>query len=411
MKNNTLIGLLCFVVFFSCKNGAEQATTQPAKTYPVVTVPLKTIIGYDEFPATIQGKNNNEVRAKISGYITNVYVDEGNYVQKGQRLFSLETATLNQDANAAKAGVEASDSQIAAAEATIKSAQAAVDAAQVEVDKLIPLVEKGIISEVQLETARANLNSAKSRYSQAQASKSQAQASKGQAEANLNSIYANINYSVIRSPISGIVGKINMREGSLVGPSSTTPITNVSETGEMYAYFSMNESDYLNFLEEMEGSSLQDKLKHLPQVDLMLANGSIYHEKGSIETVTGQIDQSTGTVQFRATFNNENKLLSNGNSGTIRIPKEYADVPVVPEQATFEQQGIIYVYKVEKDTAVSTVITLKDRVDNLGIIEEGIQEGDQIIANGVGNLRTGTAIQPQHVELDSIVQSIKPIFK
>ena len=405
------LGLIA-ISLIACKNNENQGAAAPqAKSYPVIEVPVKTVIGYDEFPTTIQGKNNNEVRAKISGYITNVYVDEGDYVQKGQRLFSLETNTLNQEANAAKAGVRASDSQIEAADASIQTAKAAVDAAQVEVNKLIPLVEKGIISNVQLETAKANLNSAKSQLSQARAAKSQAQAGKGQAEANLNSIYANINYSVIRSPISGVVGKINQREGSLVGPTGTTPITTVSETGEVFAYFSMNESDYLDFLSQTEGSNLDQKLSNLPEVDLVLANGNTYEEKGNIETVTGQIDPQTGTVQFRASFNNKNKLLSNGNSGTIRIPKEYVNVAVVPEQATFEQQGIVYVYKVVQDTTLSTVVELTDRVNNMAIIASGVNQGDVVVANGVGNLRSGTAIQPQVVAIDSILQTLQPVFK
>ena len=405
------LGLIA-ISLIACKNNENQVAAAPqAKSYPVIEVPVKTVIGYDEFPTTIQGKNNNEVRAKISGYITNVYVDEGDYVQKGQRLFSLETNTLNQEANAAKAGVRASDSQIEAADASIQTAKAAVDAAQVEVNKLIPLVEKGIISNVQLETAKANLNSAKSQLSQARAAKSQAQAGKGQAEANLNSIYANINYSVIRSPISGVVGKINQREGSLVGPTGTTPITTVSETGEVFAYFSMNESDYLDFLSQTEGSNLDQKLSNLPEVDLVLANGNTYEEKGNIETVTGQIDPQTGTVQFRASFNNKNKLLSNGNSGTIRIPKEYVNVAVVPEQATFEQQGIVYVYKVVQDTTLSTVVELTDRVNNMAIIASGVNQGDVVVANGVGNLRSGTAIQPQVVAIDSILQTLQPVFK
>ena len=104
-------------------------------------------------------------------------------------------------------------------------------------------------------------------------------------------------------------------------------------------------------------------------------------------------------------------MLSNGNSGTIRIPKEYVNVAVVPEQATFEQQGIVYVYKVVQDTTLSTVVELTDRVNNMAIIASGVNQGDVVVANGVGNLRSGTAIQPQVVSIDSILQTLQPVFK
>lgn len=405
-----LVGVIFFISLLK-KPKPKSVTAPLRKAYPVVATEIRTIVGYDEYPTTIQGKNNNSVYAKISGYITKVYVDEGDYVKKGQILFKLETAALSQEANAAKAGIHTSDSQIELANAAILTAQVQVEAAQIEVNKLIPLVEKNIISPIQLETARANLNTAQSRLGQAVAAKNQAVASKGQVEAGLNTINANIDYSVIRAPISGVVGKINFREGGLVGPANPTPLTIVSETGEVYAYFSMNEREYLDFLAETQGRSLSEKLKKLPEVDLVLANHAIYEQKGRIETVTGQINPQTGTVQFRAVFDNKNQLLSNGNSGMIRIPKAYNQVVVVPEQATFEQQGVTYVYKLKGDTAISAIITIKDRSQNLAIVAEGLKEGEQVVANGVGSLRTGTLIQPQVIPLDSIIHAIQPVFK
>lgn len=371
-----------------CKKETEKMPQQ-AMPYPVTEVAQRDVTGYDEFPAQIQGINNNDVRAKIQGYITQVLVDEGQYVGRGQVLFRLETNTLSESASAAQAGVQAS-------RANIEAAQAAVNAAQVEVNKLIPLVEKNIISSVQLETAKANLMRTQSQLSQARAGHSQA-------NAGLKEVQANIGYSVIRSPISGVVGKINQREGSLVGPSSTVPITTVSQTGEVYAYFSMNESEYLDFLSANEGKTPDEKLKNIPEVDLMLANGDIYPEKGKIEAVTGQIDPTSGTVQFRVSFDNPNRILSNGNSGTVRIPQQFKSAVVVPQQATFEQQGITYVYKVVQDTAVSTAIETNGAIDRMTIVTSGVKPGDPIVASGVGMLRNRTAIKPQPVKFDSII--------
>ena len=394
MNSKLVILSIAALSLTACKKEAPKQ--DGAKPYPVVNVEAKNIVGYQTFPATIQGKINNDVRAKIQGYITQVLVDEGQYVTKGQPLFRLETNILNENAAASKAGIGAAESNIAAA-------QASVNAAQVEVNKLKPLVQKNIISNVQLQTAQANL-------AQAQAQLQQANAAKRQAVANYKGVEANIEYSIIRAPISGVIGKLPLKVGSLVGPTDQTPLTTISDTSQLYAYFSMNEKEYFDFLEKSPGASLSEKIKNLPMVELQLANGSIYGEKGRIETMTGQIDATTGTIQFRVGFSNPQKLLSNGNSGTIRLPKTYENVLVVPESATYEQQGIVYVYKVEKDTAKNVVVNVIDRIDNLALIKSGVNKGETIIAAGIGGLKPGTAIIKKPIKMDSLVQSIKPKF-
>ena len=394
MKNKLL--MLAFASFFvlSCKK--EEEKKDGPKPYPVVSVETKNVTGYDEYPASIKGVVNNDVRAKIQGYITQVLVDEGQYVTAGQPLFRLETNMLTENADAAKSG-------ISAAQANVQASKAAVNAAQVEVNKLKPLVEKNIISNIQLQTAIANL-------AKAQAQLSQAIASQQQASANYKSVQANINYSIIKAPISGVVGKLPLKVGSLVGPTDATPLTTISDTRSVFAYFSLNEKEYLNFLEKSYGATVPEKIKNLPMVELKLANGSIYPEKGRIEVTTGQIDAATGTIQFRVGFPNPAKLLSNGNSGTIRFPKFYDNALVVPESATYEQQGIVYLFKVEKDTAKNSVIDVQDRVNNMVVIKSGINKGEKIIAAGIGGLKPGSAVIPKPVKFDSLVQSVKPIF-
>lgn len=372
MKNRFYFGFLISSLFFiSCQENNEgQAAAEGAQPYPVVEVPLRTVTGYTTYPVSIEGTVSSAVRAKVAGYITDVLIDEGQQVNKGQTLFRLETAALTQDAGAARANV---------------------NAAQVEVNKLEPLVEKGIISSVQLETAKARLQ---------------------QARANLNSISASIDYATIKSPIKGNVGSINFREGALISPQDPTPLTRVAQIDDVYAFFSMNERDYLDFLQNTPGSNLQEKIGNFPPVELRLVNGSIYEHEGTIETVTGQIDPSTGTVSFRAIFPNPEQILASGNSGRIRIPRIYENVPVVPETASFEQQGRVYVYKVQGDSlAVSTVIRVIDRVENMIVVESGIGEGETIVAQGIGKLRNNTPIQPQPVSFDSIANTLQPVFK
>ena len=362
--------LVSLAVASSCKDEPAAQQGNRALPLPVVEVPLKTVTAYTAYPVSIEGTVSSAVRAKVSGYITAVLVDEGEKVRKNQTLFKLETQALSQDAGAARANV---------------------NAARVEVNKLKPLVEKGIISSVQLETAEARL---------------------AQAEANYNSVTASIDYATIRSPIDGYIGAINFRQGSLVSPADPTPLTTISDTDEVYAFFAMNERDYLNFLQNAEGKTLSEKIDNFPPVELQLVNGQLYDEKGRIETVTGQVNKATGTVSFRATFPNPNRILANGNSGKIRIPKTYADVPVVPAGATYEQQGRVYVYMVQGDTAaISVPIAVSDRVENVVIVASGLEGGEHIVAQGVGKLRNGAAIQPQPVPFDSIANNLDAVFK
>jgi membrane fusion protein (multidrug efflux system) len=393
MKNILLI--LSAIVLVSCKK--DEKKKDDPKPYPVISVETRNLTGYQTYPASIQGIVNNDVRAKIQGYITQVLVDEGQFVTQGQPLFRLETNILNETADAAKSG-------ISAAKANYSAAQAVVNAAQVEVNKLKPLVAKKIISELQLQAAQADLVRAQSQLQQAEAAILQA-------NADFKSVQANINYSVIRSPISGIVGKLPLKVGSLVGPADQTPLTTISDTRSVYAYFSLNEKEYFDFLENSVGTNVPEKIKNLPLVELELANGSIYPEKGKIETVSGQIDATTGTVQFRVGFSNPQKLLSNGNSGIVKIPKLYENSLVVPEAATYEQQGTVYVYKVMADSVVSSPIVVENRINNLALVKDGIKKGEKIVANGIGGLKSGAKIVPQDVKFDEISKPLKPVFK
>ncbi|MGV8914950.1 MAG: efflux RND transporter periplasmic adaptor subunit [Kaistella sp.] len=409
MRNKLILLTLSLLSVAACTKKEENRGQGP-KPVSTVTVQTRNITGYSTYPASIEGRVNNEVRAKMQGYITQVLVDEGQFVTKGQPLFRLETNSLNQSANAAKAGVGAARSNVAASDATIKAAQSAVNAAQVEVNKLRPLVEKNIISNVQLQTAQANLARAQAQVSQAVAGKQQASAGVAQAQANYQGVQANIDYSVIRAPISGVIGKINFRTGSLVGPGDPVAISTVSDTSELYVYFSMNEKEYLDFLKNSVGATMPEKLKNMPAVELLLANGDVYAQKGQIKAVTGQIDPSTGSIQFRVSFPNPDKLLSNGNSGKVRLPISYENALVLPESATYEQQGLVYVYKVQQDTAKSFVISVIDRVNNMVIIKDGAKKGEVVVAEGVQTVKSGTPVKPQPKDFDEIINAIKPLF-
>src|SRR5690554_3074935 len=361
---------LVFSLFIYSSCGEKAATQQApsASAYPTIKVERRSVESFTKFPASIEGTINSRVRAKVSGYIQEVLVDEGEKVRKGQLMFTLETQSLSQDAAAAKARI---------------------NSAQVEMDKLVPLVAKNIISEVQLETAKANLEQAKSNY---------------------QSIAANIGYAQIKSPVDGVVGSIPFRKSNLVSAQDAVPLTTISSIENVYVFFSMNEKDLLTFLREVEGNSMDQKVQNMPPVQLMLADGSIYEQPGKIETVSGEVNPNTGTVSFRATFPNPNGLLRNGSSGTIVFPTRMNNVLVIPTLSTYEQQGETFVYLVQGDTLVPKSVALSASVNGLSVID-GLREGVEILANGLGKVRPGIQIIPRPTSLDSITNSFNPVFK
>ncbi|WP_179334894.1 efflux RND transporter periplasmic adaptor subunit [Winogradskyella costae] len=366
----TILGLFLVIVSCGDKQNAAAPSEAPPAPFPVTQIQKMTVTGHTEYPATIEGIVNSDVRAKTSGYIEKVYVDEGQKVKKGQMLFRLETQSLSQDAGAA---------------------QARINVAQVEVDKLIPLVEKNIISAVQLETAKANL---------------------AQAKANYSGVTANIGYATIKSPIDGYVGSINFREGALISPSDARPLTTVSEIDQVYAFFSFNEAQYINHLQRSEGTTKAERIKNSPDLSLILANGTEYSEKGRIQTSTGQVNQNTGTIKIRAAFDNPNEILTNGNSGTIKFPIEYKDAIVVPQTATFEQQGNIMIFKLVAENKIETVILkVQGTVDNLYVVESGLDTNDKIVVSGVGKLRNGMVISPQDTSFEDAIKPIATLFR
>ncbi|MCG2459349.1 efflux RND transporter periplasmic adaptor subunit [Flavobacteriaceae bacterium F89] len=360
-------GLLVSILL-SCGNPKAAQQPHTAMPYPTVEVTKKSVTDLSSYPASIEGVINIQLRAKVPGYIQEVYVDEGQEVRKGQLMFKLETTSLSQDADAAKARV---------------------NVAQVEVDKLKPLVDKEIISNVQLETAKANLQQAKSNY---------------------QSIVANIDYANIKSPVNGVVGSINFRRGNLVSAQDATPLTTISSIENVYAFFSLNEKDLIGFIKETKGNTLDEKVKNLPEVHLLLADSSPYEQTGKIETISGALDPSTGSVQFRATFPNPLGLLRNGSSATILLPKKMDDVLVVPSLSTFEQQNKKMVYLIQGDTLVPKAVTVTTEVNGISVVQ-GLKEGDQILAEGVDKVRPGTKIIPQPKSLDSILNSFSTAFK
>lgn len=348
--------------------GAQPGADQP-KPYDVKTVSPEKVTLYTDYPASIQGEQEVEIRPKIDGYVEKIYVDEGATVKKGQLLFRIFSPEYQQALRTAEAG--------------IKTAEADVSTAQMEVNKVRPLVEKDIISSYELESAEYTLQSKKAALAQAQATLANAR--------------ANVGYTNIESPVNGVIGTLPNKVGSLVSSTSTNPLTTVSSSGNMYAYFGLNEKQLLELSRTYKGETLPQKLKQLPAVSLLLSDGSLYEKQGRVETVSGLITTETGSGNLRATFPNPIGILKSGNSGNVRIPRTEDSAIVVPQSATYDLQGKRFIYVVGKDSTVkSTAITVSATPDGQSfVVDGGLQVGDKVVIKGASDLKDGTKIVPQ----------------
>ena len=319
-----------------------------------------------QYPATIKGMQDIEIRPQVSGFIVGLCVDEGASVKKGQALFRIDPTQYAAMYNQAKAGVESATANLE----TVKSTAA---------NKKI-LHDQKIISDFEYQTATNNLLSAK--------------AALAQAKAALTSAKQNLDFCTVTSPSDGVVGTFPYRIGSLVNPSVKEPLTTVSQIGDMYVYFSMTEKQLLEMTKT--GVSLKEQLAAMPEVKLELSDGSKYNHLGKIDAVSGVIDQKTGSVSMRAVFPNAENVLRSGGMANIVFPYTMNDVVLIPQTATQEIQDKKFVYVCQAD---STLKHTEIQVSNLNdgknfIVTGGLEAGENIVVEGVQQLRNGQKITP-----------------
>ena len=381
-KQSFLSILAASVIIVSCgkkDDKAAQAAAAQVKEYKTLTLQPESATLNTDYPASIQGQQNIEIRPRVEGYIEKIYVDEGAVVKAGQPLFKINAPEYEQE--------------VRTATASIKSAQAAVSSARLAVNKVKPLVEKEIISKYELESAQYNYESA--------------MATLAQANASLVNARTNLGYTTVTSPVNGVVGSIPFRLGSLVSSNNADPLTTVSSIGNVYAYFAINEKVLLNFT---KGSgTLAQKIKQLPEVSLLLSDGSTYTEKGRIETVNGLINTETGSVSIRARFPNPKGIIKSGSSTTVRIPSEVKDGLIVPQSATFELQDKIFAVTVGKDgkTKNVNITILENKAGNYYVVTSGLKTGDEIVLEGVASLKDGSQIKPQNQKAETVYADLK----
>ncbi len=357
------VALTALATLSSC---GERAQKQPTveKTYKIMTVESADRTLKTGYSATINGCQTVEIRPQVSGMITEILINEGDIVSKGQVLFVIDQTPY-------KAAYEI-------AQANVKSAEASLATAQLILDSNKELFAQDVVSEFDLMTSRNDLAEAEARLALARAE-----------EINATN---NLSYTEVRSPVNGVASMIPYRVGALVSSNINMPLVTVSDDSEVYAYFSMAENTMLDMIQQY--GSLREAMREMPEVELVMSNGQTYKHKGHIDAISGTISATTGAVSLRASFPNRQRLLRDGGSGQVVIPSVLKDAIVIPQAATYELQERIFVYKVVDGRAVSSQIKVMAQNNGVEyIVTEGLSVGDVIVAEGAGLVREGAVIK------------------
>ena len=367
MKNKVLAIIFSAIALASCNQPKTQTAAQKENYYETMEVTLSDRTLTTGYSAAISGVQTVEIRPQVSGMITDILIEEGESVTKGQVLFIIDQTPY-------KAAYEI-------AVANVKSAEAALSTAKLILESNKNLYEQDVVSEFDLMTAQNDLTEAEARLALCKAE-----------EVNASN---NLSYTEVRSPVNGVASMIPYRVGALVNSNIAQPLVTVSDDSRVYAYFSMAENQMLDMVQQY--GSLNNAIRQMPEVELIMSNGEKYEHTGKINAISGTISESTGAVSIRAVFNNRNHLLRNGGSGTIIIPMTLQNCMVIPQSATYELQDRVFVYKVVDGKASSTEIHIAPQNNGVEyIVTDGLEVGDIIVAEGAGLIKEGTPIKSKN---------------
>ena len=370
MKKKVCFVLIAVAALTGCRQ-QEQQEENAAASFETMTVSKQDITLEQSYPAQIEGRQSVKIIPRVEGYLRQICVKEGQRVKKGQVLFVIDQATYQ--------------AEVRAAEANVAVAKAGVETAQLNYDSRQTLHKKSIVSDYDLRTASTNLQMAK--------------AQSQQAHAQLQSARTNLSYTELRSPSDGVVGSLPFRVGDFVGPSTQGGLTTVADAHEMYVYFSLTERDVMSRI--ARHGSLEKAVAAFPAVSLTLASGDTCAVKGRMESISGVVDSSTGSVSARAVFPNADGLLLSGSTGSIVISNEMKQVIVIPQSATYEIQNKTYAWRLVHGKAESKIITVLPTSDGTHyVVTSGLTVGDVIVAKGAGYVKEGQEIEVRSKSYD-----------
>lgn len=352
----------------SKEDSAERAALSAVQELPVIKLKEQTTDLPREYVGQISANRNVEIYARVKGYLEQIYADEGEIVRKGQPLFRINDEEYKVESAKAKA--------------MHQSAIAGAKAAELEVSRLKLLVDKKIISKIEWEVAEANLLAARANIEQADAAQ--------------NNAKIHLARTRILAPFNGTINRIPYKPGSLIDEG--TQLTTLSDTRTVYVYFKVSENEYLEFIK-----ARRDNIGgNGGVVRLQLTDGSLFPEKGQIQTMEGEFDESTGSIAFRAQFPNPQGLLKHGSSGNILLTNTVSDAILVPQKAVFEIQDKSYVYVVDDANQVSMRSFIpKSRFNEFYVVRSGLEVGDRIVYEGIQSLKDGVKIKPKPVTMEA----------
>ncbi len=360
---------LCMITalaLVSCGSKSSNQMGEASNDFAVVTVQTTVADLKTSYPATIKGMQDIEIRPKVSGYLVKLLVDEGATVRKGQPLFLIDSEQYR--------------AAVKSAQAQIKVCRANIATQKLTVENKRMLFKQNIISSYDMQMAENTLASYEAQLAAA--------------EAQLQSAQDNLRWCTVTSPADGVVGSIPYRVGSLVSSQSASALTTVSNISKMYVYFSMTEKQLLALTRETGGVSAA--LKKMPAVSLVLADGTTYSQTGEISTVSGVIDQTTGSVQMRATFDNAGHVLRSGGTGSILVPTHSDAAIKIAQKATYDIQDkkFVYVVNADKTVAPREITVLPQNDGQTYVVTSGLRAGERIVVDGVNQLKNGQKINP-----------------
>lgn len=356
--------MTAMAVLSSCGNKQQQGV-MPSAVFKTTKVTKSDVTLTEKYSATIRGCQDIEVYPQVGGTLQKLCVTEGQKVKKGQVLFVIDQVPYRAALNTAEASLKAAEAQ----EAT----------AQLNYDSRKKLYDQKVVSEIDMQTAQNSLLTAKAQVAQAKAQVVNARNS--------------LSYTTVTSPADGVIGTLPYRQGALVSSAMPQPLTTVSDNNEMYVYFSMTESQFLALIRQYE--SAEKAIESMPEVTLQLVDGSDYELKGRVESASGVVDRSTGSVQLRAAFSNPTHILHSGSTGNIIIPVVHKDVLTVPATAAVQTQDKYNVFVVDdKGIAHSQMVDiLPQSQGKTFIVTSGLKGGEEIVAEGAGMVREGQDVK------------------
>jgi len=349
-----IMGLAAFIGLYGCHS--DEKHTEEAATFPV-TVPIRMDTSiYNEYVCQIHSHQRIEIRALEKGYLEKIYVDEGQYVKKGQLMFQV-LPTIYQ--------------------AELQKAQAEVNYAQIEYQNTKTLAGNNIVSPNELALAQARLDKAKAEAALAQ---------------------THLNFTEIRAPFDGIMDHLEVRLGSLVDEGEL--LTTLSDNSKMWVYFNVPEAEYIDYARKAKTDSMK-------MVKLRMANGEQFAYSGKVETIEADFNNETGNIEFRATFPNPEKLLRHGQTGDILMPVRLANTLIIPQKATFEILDKKFVYVVDKNGLVKTrEIRIALEIPHLYALEDGLKDGEMVLVEGLRKVKNNESIRYEMQDPRSVISEL-----